>query len=141
MPSWIAPVPRIGKKRERRRVLVVDASALAAVAFDDQSSPEVTARLAGEDLHAPALFGLEMANATVNRCKRTPAQADRLIAGFRHVMQMPISLHEVDPIVVFAIATESGLTAYDAAYLWLSRHLGAPLVTLDKQLAAAARRR
>ncbi len=36
------------------------------------------------------------------------------------------------------LATETGLTAYDASYLWLARQLGAELVTLDQQLARAA---
>jgi predicted nucleic acid-binding protein len=35
-------------------------------------------------------------------------------------------------------AVETGLTAYDASYLWLSRRFGAELVALDRQLAAAA---
>jgi len=37
------------------------------------------------------------------------------------------------------LALETGLTVYDASYLWLARRLGAELVTLDKALDAAAR--
>jgi predicted nucleic acid-binding protein len=36
------------------------------------------------------------------------------------------------------LAASTGLTAYDASYLWLSRQLEAELVTLDQQLAMAA---
>jgi predicted nucleic acid-binding protein len=36
------------------------------------------------------------------------------------------------------LVEESGLTAYDAAYLWLALHLGAPLLTLDRRLTGAA---
>ena len=32
----------------------------------------------------------------------------------------------------------TGLTAYDASYLWLAKELGAELVTLDKALRKAA---
>jgi predicted nucleic acid-binding protein len=35
------------------------------------------------------------------------------------------------------LAVMTGLSAYDASYLWLARRLGAELVTLDKQLAKA----
>ena len=35
------------------------------------------------------------------------------------------------------LAAATGLTAYDASYLWLARQLGAELVTLDRQLAKA----
>jgi predicted nucleic acid-binding protein len=37
-----------------------------------------------------------------------------------------------------ALAAETGLTAYDASYLWLSHRLRVPLVTLDSKLAQAA---
>jgi len=36
------------------------------------------------------------------------------------------------------LAGDTGLTAYDASYLWLARELHAELVTLDRRLAAAA---
>ena len=35
------------------------------------------------------------------------------------------------------LAKETGLTAYDASYLWLARTLDADLVTLDRRLAGA----
>ncbi len=37
-------------------------------------------------------------------------------------------------------AQRAGVTAYDAAYLWVASHLGAPLLTLDRELAQAATR-
>jgi predicted nucleic acid-binding protein len=39
---------------------------------------------------------------------------------------------------VLELAESTGLTAYDASYLWLARELSAELVTLDGQLAKAA---
>ncbi len=33
------------------------------------------------------------------------------------------------------LALESGLSAYDASYLWLALHLDAELITLDGRLA------
>lgn len=122
-------------------MVVVDASALGAILFDDDKAGQVVARLTGEALHAPTLFHLEMTNATLSRCRRAPALAERFVAGFTRVLEMPITVHAVDPLAVFALAVETGLTAYDAAYLWLSRELNAPLVSLDRELLAAARRR
>jgi len=43
----------------------------------------------------------------------------------------------VDHDGVLALAASTGLTAYDASYLWLARRLSADLVTLDRQLAQA----
>jgi predicted nucleic acid-binding protein len=44
----------------------------------------------------------------------------------------------VTDLRVVALAAKTGLTAYDASYLWLSQRLGAPLVTLDRKLARAS---
>jgi len=113
---------------------------MVAVAFDEPKAGDVVAWLDGQVLHAPLLFDLEMTNAAVSRCRAVPARAEHVLAALDEVLGMPIVRHAVDPRAVFTLALESGLTAYDAAYLWLSRELKAPLVTLDKQLAAAARR-
>ena len=40
---------------------------------------------------------------------------------------------------VVRLGLSTGLTAYDASYLWLSRVLGMPLVTLDRKLGAHAK--
>ena len=45
---------------------------------------------------------------------------------------------DVDHSAVLALAQRTGLTGYDASYLLLARTLEAELVTLDRQLAAAA---
>ena len=44
----------------------------------------------------------------------------------------------VDYNAVLDLAATTGLTAYDASYLWLAQQIGAELLTLDKQLANAA---
>lgn len=121
-------------------VLVVDASALAALAFGEPEAADVTTRIEFAALHAPALLDLEMANATLNRCRQHATETDRLLGGLARVLAIPIERHAVDTFAVLTLALETGLTAYDAAYLWLSRELGAPLVTLDKKLIAATRR-
>jgi predicted nucleic acid-binding protein len=52
--------------------------------------------------------------------------------------RMPIEIMAVEYGAVVALAETTGLTAYDASYLWLARLLGAGLITLDRRLAAAA---
>ena len=39
---------------------------------------------------------------------------------------------------IVQLALETGLSTYDASYLWLARRLGAPLVTFDERLRRAA---
>ena len=38
---------------------------------------------------------------------------------------------------VYDVARETGLTAYDAAYLWLAREMDVELVSLDTRMNAA----
>ena len=40
---------------------------------------------------------------------------------------------------LLSLALETGLTAYDASYLWVAKSLGCELLTFDEQLARAAR--
>jgi predicted nucleic acid-binding protein len=75
-------------------VVVVDASALCAIAFDDEMAGEVVARLKGEALHAPSLLQLEMTNATLSRCRSTPALAERFVAGLTRVLDLPMTIHK-----------------------------------------------
>jgi len=49
-----------------------------------------------------------------------------------------IAMVDVDHRDALALAERTGLTAYDASYLWLARTLGAELVTLDRRLKSVA---
>jgi predicted nucleic acid-binding protein len=117
--------------------IVVDASALAALAFGEADGPAVERRLAGRALRAPSLLWYEMANVCVTKMRRQPQDADRLRDRLSRARDLRIQIHQVPPLAAVAVAEETGLSAYDAAYLWLARHLGADLVTLDERLAAA----
>jgi len=58
-----------------------------------------------------------------------------------HIAQLDKRQHKemaIDHDDVLDLAARTGLTAYDASYLWLARQLGADLVTLDRQLERAA---
>jgi len=45
--------------------------------------------------------------------------------------------HDVNQAEVRQIAETHNLSAYDASYLWLARHLDVELVTLDEDLGKA----
>jgi predicted nucleic acid-binding protein len=51
-----------------------------------------------------------------------------------HRLDFDLEYVEVDLDGTLRLAIETGLTAYDASYLWLARYLPAELVTLDRQL-------
>jgi predicted nucleic acid-binding protein len=72
------------------------------------------------------------------KCRRHPEQEPALTQAFRLRGRLGVEEVAVDHEGAIELAVETGLSAYDASYLWLSRQLGAELVTLDRQLAVAA---
>jgi len=118
-------------------VKVVDASALAAVVFDEPGADRVDRQLAGVDLAAPALLPFEMTNICRTKLRQFPDQRDLLLDQFVIRARISVATVEVDHEETLALAEQFGLTTYDASYLWLARELNAELVTLDRQLARA----
>ena len=121
-------------------VRVVDASAAAAVMFGEPGAETVAERLVGAHLLAPPIIELELANVCVIKSRRRPDQRDALREAFRRRHRFGIEIVAIDPDAALDLAGETGLTAYDAVYLWVARQAGAELVTLDRELAAAAAR-
>jgi predicted nucleic acid-binding protein len=123
-------------------IAVVDASALAAVAFNEPLASEMSERLADRQLVAPRLLAYELTNAAIRKLRKHPDQATLIREGLARALSPDFAIFwsDVDATPVLDLAETTGLTAYDASYLWLARHLGAELVTLDTELAAAASR-
>lgn len=120
-------------------IVVVDASALAAVVFQEPEGRAIRDRLADCQLVAPHLLAYELTNTALVKLRRHPQQAAVIHAGLAGVLgdDFAISWSGVDHEAVLFLAGRIGLTAYDTAYLWLALHLEADLVTLDLQLQRA----
>jgi predicted nucleic acid-binding protein len=116
---------------------VVDASALAALLFDEPEAESVADRLEGGNLVAPALLSFEIASVCLKKLRRDPTQRNPLLAALLVYDRMPIEILGVDHAGALQSAEAFGLSIYDAAYLWLAQQLDAELVTLDKGLQAA----
>ena len=122
-------------------VRVVDASALAALLFGEPEAEAIAARLGKGRLVAPTLMPYELANVCVVKCRRHPGERDALLAAFGMRTKLRVEEVAVDHRAALTLALASGLTLYDASYLWLARELAADLVTLDRRLERAAARR
>lgn len=115
--------------------LVVDASAVAAVLFHEPDGATVDAHTDGETLIAPHLIDFELANICWKRMRREPHNVPALLTMLAGLKSVAINRVTVPPTEVAELALRTGLTAYDAAYLWLAHSRDLELVTLDKQLA------
>ena len=69
---------------------------------------------------------------------RHPERRAAIAWALERALELDIQRVEVEHPAVLELALETGITSYDAAYLWLTRRLGASLVTLDAALKAAA---
>lgn len=119
--------------------LVIDASAFAAVIFGEPEGHTIWPRLRGATLFAPTLLAYELSSIARKKMRRAPADAARILLALATALEPRWGLvwREVDAVDVVLIASATGLTTYDASYLWLAGSLGAELVTLDGRLAAA----
>ena len=119
-------------------VRVVDASAVAAVAFVEPEAASVKSRVAGTDLLAPPLLPLELTNIAWKKCRRNPDLADTIEEQLVGALLVPVTLVRIDHRETLQLALLWGLSAYDASYLWVAWRHDSPLVTLDRRLAAVA---
>lgn len=114
--------------------VVVDASAIGAIMFGEPEGPTLAAHLDGETLLAPALLDYELINLAVKKARRRPELADAVRLSLAAALALRIDRIHVPGHDVFALAVSTGLTAYDASYLWLARSRDAELVSLDAAL-------
>jgi predicted nucleic acid-binding protein len=119
--------------------VVADASALAALIFEEPEADLVEPQLQGAQVFAPALLQFELANVAWKKIRRRPHEGVKVLSQLRSAIGdgSIIQWADVNMTDVVLIAQSTGLTPYDASYLWLAGSLSADLVTLDKQLAAA----
>jgi predicted nucleic acid-binding protein len=122
---------------------VVDASVTMSWYLADETAPAAELafeRLGATGAAAPILWWFEVRNALVANERRGRLDPVATIGILTHLEGLPIRLDvSQDGEELLALARAHRLTVYDAAYLELARRLDAPLATLDRELAAAAR--
>ena len=119
-------------------VKVVDASAIAALLFNEPEAERVATVLDGCVLAAPTLLEYEIGHTCWKMCRRHAESAAALRQALGGFSALGIKLHAVDLVEALVVAERFELTVYDASYLWLARRLQAPLVSLDRRLGGLA---
>ena len=118
-------------------IRVVDASVIAAVFFQESRAEEGRSLITGRQLYEPTLLAYELANVARKKVATDPVRTEALLDALNTVLSTNIQWMDVDHVRVLRLALETGLTTYDASYLYLARLLDAPLVTFDRQLSLA----
>ena len=114
-------------------MIVLDPSAFID-AIDGRGA--VIERLEGEDIHAPHLLDLDVANALRRLVAEGRFSEDRADRAFDILERSDIHRHEHTPLLRIGWELRRQIPAYDAAYVSLAAVMGIPLVTTDHKLAA-----
>ena len=122
--------------------IVVDASALLSLAFDDEGVPYGSALL--ESIReqgglAPPIIWYELRNALLVNERRGRIRPERATAFLELIDELPMAIQPLPAgSGILDLARRLKLGVYDAAYLELAVREGSPLATLDAVLRMAA---
>jgi predicted nucleic acid-binding protein len=85
--------------------------------------------------HAPSHFDIECVNALRGQFLGGQLTASEFATIALRVPKVPVTRHEVGPLMMRIVALAANATAYDAAYIALAEALDADLLTSDARLA------
>jgi len=119
-------------------VIVLDASAVVELLLWSPAGKRVAAKIAdpSETLHAPHLLDVEVTRVLRRAERARLVSAERAREALRALVDLDVERHDHGPLFVRAWELRGNCTAYDAVYVALAEGLDAPLLTLDKRLAA-----
>lgn len=117
--------------------MVLDASVVLEVLLRTPESDGIADRIlsAGEQLHAPHLLDLEVAQVLRRYVARGEVTEPRGREALDVLTVFPITRYSHEPLLGRIWALRQRLTAYDAAYVALAEALDATLLTRDERLA------
>ncbi|ODS52813.1 MAG: twitching motility protein PilT [Agrobacterium sp. SCN 61-19] len=123
---------------------VVDASVVGAWLLPDEENAhadETLARMADDDAFAPDLLIHEIRSILLNAERRGRISSDLIHSGLARLRALPLKFSGPgDDSEVVRLSRKYQLSSYDAAYLALAVLDQLELATLDRKLAAAARK-
>jgi predicted nucleic acid-binding protein len=119
--------------------IVSDTSAIIAVLLGEGAKEAVIEATQDASLIAPASMPYEIGNAFTAMFKRHTITIDEVLKALQVFEAIPIRLVDVDLGQAVVLASEMNLYAYDAYMVEVAVRYRAPLLTLDKRLAEAAK--
>ena len=125
---------------------VLDCSVTMAWCFEDETTEfteAVLESLASRSALVPAIWPLEITNVLLMAMRRKRLTKIKAAGFLDRLNDLPIRQANGNPLSsmtrIFELGDESKITSYDAAYLDLAISYDLPLVTIDKDLAKAAK--
>ena len=117
-------------------MVVIDASAVAALLLNQPNAAQLRERLAHENtLHAPHLLDLEVTQVLRRTLRRGAVSETVAAARLADLKGLPLTRYPHEPFLDRIWELRGAVTAYDAAYVALAEALAAPLVTTDRPLS------
>ena len=118
--------------------LVTDTSAIIAVIANGSERAAILERTVGAELIAPTSVHWEVGNAFSAMFRRGRITIDQAKRAVRSYEQMAFRFVDVELVQSLELSQRLNLFAYDAYLLACALNSRAPLLTLDRRLAAAA---
>ena len=120
-------------------MIVADANVVAALYFEGVDTEDARRLLECDgDWLVPELWQHEMLNIAASYAKFTQTSLARVAVVWEHAAaQFGSRMRPVNMMETLRLAAKSGISAYDAQYVFLAQELGVWLVTQDKKLRAA----
>ncbi|MCI0813004.1 MAG: type II toxin-antitoxin system VapC family toxin [Chloroflexi bacterium] len=117
---------------------VIDASVAGAIVFREPRRPEALSLVRRVRIFAPNLLPYELVSIARTKTVREPdTAADVALFLSTALDEIDVILVPVDFSETLRLALETGLSTYDASYLFVSLMLDALLVTFDNRLKQA----
>ena len=120
--------------------VVLDTSVIVAVLVGAPERAALVAATAGLGLVAPRSVHWEIGNAFSAMLKRKRISESDALQAIETYEAIPIRFVDVDLAATLEAAARAGIYAYDAYLVVAAQEQGAPLLTLDRGLAGAARK-
>jgi predicted nucleic acid-binding protein len=118
--------------------VVVDSSVVVAALVADGAVGEwASSLLASQDLAAPHLLPVEVANVLRRAARSGDITGDVAVLAHADLLELNVELFAYGPFGPRVWELRDSLTAYDAWYVALAEELDVPVATLDVRLARA----
>jgi predicted nucleic acid-binding protein len=98
----------------------------------------ISRRLRGCDIHVPAHFDAEVLSALGRLHRAGEIKAREVSRDLDILARAPFERHHLAPLLEATWKRRGDMRLVDAAYVALAESLAAPILTLDRGLAAAA---